>query len=38
VLEDLLARGIAEGRLAADVTLDDAMVRLVAPPRRPGRA
>jgi hypothetical protein len=31
LLEDLLARGIAEGRLAVDVTIDDAMVQLVAP-------
>jgi AcrR family transcriptional regulator len=31
LLEDLLARGIAEGRLDAGVTIDDAMIQLVAP-------
>lgn len=30
-LEHLVERGIAEGRLAADVTIDDVMVQLVAP-------
>lgn len=30
-LEDLLRRGIAEGHLAPDVTLDDALLQLLAP-------
>ena len=30
-LEDLLARGIAEGRLSPDVTLEDALIQLLAP-------
>jgi AcrR family transcriptional regulator len=30
-LEELLRRGIAEGRLAPDVTLDDALLQLLAP-------
>jgi AcrR family transcriptional regulator len=30
-LEDLLRRGIAEGQLAPDVTLDDALLQLLAP-------
>jgi hypothetical protein len=31
-LEDLLQRGVAEGRLAPDVTLEDALLQLFAPP------
>lgn len=31
-LEDLLRRGVAEGRLAPDVTLEDALLQLLAPP------
>jgi AcrR family transcriptional regulator len=31
LLEDLLGRGVAEGVLAPDVTIDDAMLQLIAP-------
>jgi AcrR family transcriptional regulator len=31
LLEDLLRRGVAEGRIAADVTLQDALLQLLAP-------
>jgi AcrR family transcriptional regulator len=31
LLEDLVGRGIAEGRLAPDVTIEDAMLQLIAP-------